>query len=191
MLVDHLIKLDVSPELKLPPPRSVRRRSGRGLVFAVIHILLLPFVLVGLILFLAFINTTLKTIADSSAGLTPVWGLALLSLCWNTVTAIFIWRIYFQPFFHRWLVIHGQVAIGHITEFSAASAGRGGELYVHYEFSPTGKVPMRCKTLVGSPKAWQELREGNTVIDVVYSPTHPTWNVPYVCSDYEVVNDAK
>jgi hypothetical protein len=50
---------------------------------------------------------------------------------------------------------------------------------------------MKTKALVGSMKAWKELKEGNTVITVMYSEKNPRWSVPYICADYEVVNDAE
>ena len=189
MLVDHQIKLDIEPELKSPPPRSIRRRSGRGFLLKLDHVLFLPFILIALILLFVLFNSLGEIIVGLKPIQSSLWGLIFFTLFWNCCTAIFIWRLYALPLVYRWLVVHGQATLGHITEFSFGS-GRGGGIYVHYEFSTKGGLPIKSKVEVLSMKSWEELKEGNTVITVLYSEKKPRWNVPYVCADYEVVADA-
>ena len=189
MLVEHRIKLDIEPELRLPPPRLIRRRSGRGFLFGLRHILLLPFILLALILLLTVFNSLGGMIVGRQPFQSSLWGLLFATLFWNCCTAIFIWRIYVLPLVSRWLVVHGEATLGHITGFTSGS-GRGGVLRIHYEFSPAGGLLMKGQAVVDSMKAWKELKEGNTVLTVVYSEKNPKWNVPYICADYEAVSAA-
>jgi hypothetical protein len=189
MLVDHRIKFDIEPELKLPPPRLIRRRAGRGFLFGLRHILLLPFILLALILLLALFNSLGGMIVGRKPFQPSVWGLLFATLFWNCCTAIFIWRIYAPPLISRWLVVHGQATLGHITGFTNGS-GRGGILRVHYEFSPAGRLRVKGNAVVDSMKAWKELQEGSATITVVYSEKNPKWNMPYICAEYEAASAA-
>ena len=188
MLIDHKIKLDVESELKLPPPRKVRRRRGRGLPIKLAHLIFMPFILAGMIFILGVYAAALD-ILDGRKPVSSIWPLIFFCLVWNAFTAIFVWRLYVLPFVNRWLVVHGHATVGHITAFTHGS--RGGEPEVQYEFSTKDGRAWKQNALVQSMAAWKELREGNTVIDVMYSPRNPKRNIPYICADYEVVPGAE
>ena len=191
MLVDHRIKLDIEPELKLPPPRSIRRRRGRGFLFGLAHVLFLPFIAIALILLLVLLNSLAEIILGRKPIELPFFAVVFYALFWNVCTGIFIWRIYALPLVNRWLVVHGEATLGHITGFTSGAGRGGGELHVHYEFSTADGLQRKEKALVNSMKAWKELKEGNTVITVMYSRKNPKRNVPYICADYEAVNEAE
>ena len=113
--------------------------------------------------------------------------LVIYTVFWNVCTGIFILRLYVQPLRNRWLVANGKAALGKITGFTTGGGGRGGgESRVQYEFTPTGGSPIKCNAIVDSVNAWYELKDGNTVITVLYSEKNPARNVIYVCADYEV-----
>lgn len=186
-LVEHKIKIEVTPELKLPPPRPVRRRGHRFPV-KVSHILILPFVFLGVLLLLALLSSILKIIFDDQSPY-PMLKLLLFTLIWIAFTTVFVWRIYVRSFVYRWLVIHGQATIGHITGCNRGGGG-GSVTSIHYEFSTAGGQLIKTKAEVDSPQAWEELvgTNSNTVIDVLYSEKHPLLNTPYLLADYEVAN---
>jgi hypothetical protein len=186
-LVEHKIKTEVAPELKLPTPRPVRRR-GRRFPVGVSHVLILPFVFLGVVLLLLLLSSILKIVFDDQSPF-PMLKLLLATLFWNVCIAVFVWRIYVRPFVYRWLVIHGQATIGHIT--GCARGGGGGSVTsIHYEFSTAGGQLIKTKAEVDSPQAWEELMgsSANTVIDVLYSQRHPLLNAPYLCADHQVAN---
>jgi hypothetical protein len=187
-LVEHKIKIEVAPELKLPPPRPVRRRRRRFPV-GVSHVLILPFVFLGVLLLLTLLSSILKIIFDDQSPF-PMLKLLLITLFWNACTAIFVWRIYLRPLVYRWLVIHGQATIGHITGFNMGGGG-GSVTRIHYEFSTASGQLIKTKAEVDSSQAWEELTgsSANTVIDVLYSEKQPLLNAPYLCANYEVAND--
>jgi hypothetical protein len=187
-LVEHKIKTEVAPELKLSPPRPVRRRRRRFPV-GVSHVLILPFVFLGVLLLLALFSSILKIIFDDQSPFSML-KLLLITLFWNACTAVFVWRIYVRPLVYRWLVIHGQAAIGHITGFHRGSGG-GSVPRIHYEFSTANGQLIKTKAEVDSPRAWEELMgsSSNTVIEVLYLEKHPLLNGPYLCAAYEVAND--
>jgi hypothetical protein len=187
MLLDHTIKVDVEPEVKLPAPRPVRRRRGRGFFVKVRHILFVPFIFIALILILSLLTTVDKILMGQRSFDEVVLVLIFVTLFWNVCTSIFIWRLYLQPLIERWLVANGKATLGKITGFTSGSGGRGGgEMRVRYEFTPTGGSPIKSSMIVTSFIAWQDLKDGNTVITVLYSEKNPGQNVPYICADYEV-----
>ena len=186
MLIDHRINLDVEPELKLPPPRPIRRRPGRGFLFGLPHVLLLLFLLFALIMLFAMFNSLGEIIVGRKQFGPFAWGLIIATLFWSYCIAHFTWRAYALPLVYRRLVVYGQATLGHITE-----APKGGRvLHLHYEFTPAGGLPLKGQAVVDSGKAWKDLEEGNTVITIVYWEKNPRWSVPYICADYEVVGDA-
>jgi hypothetical protein len=188
MLVDHKIKVDVETELKTPPPRLVRRRSRRPFVFGLRHLLVLPLMFFELLLIWNLLKSLSWIIAGRGSANYSTLMLTLVTLFWSCTTAIYVWRIYALPFVYRWLVVRGQATLGHVTELTGGS--KNSPLRVHYEFSTDGSPPIKSAAQVISIGAWEELKEGNTVLTILYWQKNPGWNVPYICADYEAVSAA-
>ena len=187
MLVGHKIKMDVEPELKLPAPRPIHRREGRGFIVKLRHIIFLPFIVIALFMILSLVSSAWRMISGQKPYDIAIWMLLFATLFWNVCTGIYIWWLYVLPLYNRWLVANGNAAIGKITGFTTGSGGRGGgPARVHYEFTPHGELPIKTQAIVYSMNALNELREGNTVITVLYSEKKPARNLPYICADYEV-----
>ena len=73
----------------------------------------------------------------------------------------------------------------------AAPVGAMASFMSIMSFHPLTVRKWRARHSLAFMKAWKELKEGNTIITVMYSEKNPRRNVPCICADYEAVNDAE
>ena len=131
--------------------------------------------------FLYNLSGALLEVRSSQRRLVDILPLIVITLAWNAIAITGTWNGAITPLVQRWLVSHGQAAVGEVTKISV---GRQ-TCQISYSFCPEQSPPVKGSIVV-SKKLCGEIGEPNAKITILYSQKNPKWNVPYRWSGYEV-----
>jgi len=128
-------------------------------------------------------------VGNSSPGWAVV-GICFAALFWNGILSVFLYHLYYRPWWHRWMVRRGLPAAGLVREVKQWTNKGTKVVRVRYEYAVPldGHTPGGVFTgqMTGSGPQANRVAVGG-IVTVLYSPRRPHRNLLYALADYKAV----